>query len=372
MITALAVAFLTALYLVVGRAGMARLNRERRGLKSGHPLVSIIIPAYRSQKTIGETLSSARALDYPKKEIIVVNDSRDGTPSIARSHGARVIQNPKRMGKPASLNMATKAARGSLLFFLDSDTMASRDCLRRMVPWFSRRDVAAVMPRYLLRNKSPVSRLASLENLFTFTLLRLHMFFGSLGGFRGCSVLLRRDLILKHPWPDTLLEDNHLSATLASQGYRIIWEPGATAWTREPGSMRSLRDQKMRWGEGAYLTFREHWRFYLGSPQFITFLYPYLALGITAGMLILLLVASLAAFPSLTAPILMELSLLFAAMYLHSLIFLYLGGGGILPVKTLGFMLLYFPVMTYSYFLGVLAGIRRKRRGMRELHFRRW
>jgi cellulose synthase/poly-beta-1,6-N-acetylglucosamine synthase-like glycosyltransferase len=373
MITAVAVAALTALYIAIGVAGMARLDRERETLKrAGSPLVSVIIPAYRSQRTIEETLRSARALDYPRKEIIVVNDSRDSTPSIARGYGARVIQNPKRMGKPASLNMATRAARGELLLFLDSDTTASRDCLKRMVPWFSRKDVAAVMPRYLLKNDSPVSRLASLENIFTFALLRVHMFFGSLVGFRGCSVLVRRDLLLRHPWPDTILEDNHLSATLAGRGHRIIWEPCAVTWTREPGSMRDLRRQKRRWGEGAYLAFRKHWRFYLKSPQFITFFYPYFALGITAGILILLLMASPMAFPSLTLPVLLEIACLFTAMYLHSLIFFYLGSRRLLPLRTLGLMLFYFPVMTYSYFRGILTGIRRKRRGMNELHFRQW
>ncbi len=373
MLALTAVAALTAAYLIFGWVGMSRLDRERESLPPPRqPLVSVIIPAYNSQRIIGETLKSAKSLDYPRKEIIVVNDSRDSTPAIARSYGARVIQNPERTGKPASLNKATGAARGELLFFLDADTTASRDCLKRMVPWFSRRDVAAVMPRYLLKNISPVSRLAALENLFTFALLRIHMFFGSMVGFRGCSVLIRKDILKKQPWPETLLEDNHLSATLASEGHRIIWEPLAVTHTREPGTMHELRRQKRRWGEGACLAFRKHWRFYLSSPQFITFFYPYFALGIITGLLSLSLLLSPLLFPFLTAPILTELASIFVAMYFHSLILFHTGGGGLLPLRTLKFMLLYFPVMTYSYFRGVLAGIIRKKKGKRELHFRDW
>jgi cellulose synthase/poly-beta-1,6-N-acetylglucosamine synthase-like glycosyltransferase len=364
MLVLTAVAVLTAAYLILGRAGMLRLGRQ--------PLVSVIIPAYRSQKTITRVLKSAKALDYPRMELMVVNDSRDSVPAIARSYGARVIQNPKRVGKPASLNMAVRAARGELLLFLDSDTTASRDCLKRMVPWFSLKGVAAVMPRYLLSNSGPVSRLAALENLFTFALLRVHMLFGSMAGFRGCCVLIRRGILERHPWPETLLEDNHLSATLVSHGHRVVWEPLAVTHTREPGSIRELRRQKRRWGEGAYLAFRSHWRFYLRSPQFMSFFYPYFALGIATALLFLSLLLSPFIFPSLSVPIITELASVFVAMYLHTLIFFYLGGGGLLPLRTLKFMLIYFPIMTTFYFRGVLEGMLRKRSGEPELHFADW
>jgi cellulose synthase/poly-beta-1,6-N-acetylglucosamine synthase-like glycosyltransferase len=374
MLTVLAIAFMTAAYLILGRIGMSRLGRERRALTMPDrpPLVSIVIPAYNSQKTIGSTLKSARALDYPRKEIIVVNDSMDSTPEIARSYGAGVIQNQKRMGKPASLNRATSEAKGELLFILDSDTTASRSCLQRMVPWFSKREVAAVMPRYLLKNRGPISKLAGLENLFTFSLLRVHAFFGGTVGFRGCSVLIRRDILRKHPWPDTLMEDNHLSATLAGQGHRIIWEPLAVTHTTEPESLQELKRQKRRWGEGAGLAFLHHRRFYMRSPQFLLFFFPYLSMGIIAGLLFISLLLSPLLFPSLAAPILKELALIFVSMYAHALIFLYVGGGRPMPLGTLRFMLFYFPVATAYYFRGLLSGIKRKKKRRPELHFRHW
>ncbi len=374
MITAAVVAVLTASYLILGKLGMSRLRKERASLrKPGKlPMVSIIIPAYMSHGTISATLKSANNIDYPRKEIIVVNDSHDSTPAIARSFGARVIQNRQRVGKPAALNMATKEARGSLIFLLDADTVASGSCLRRMVPWFSAKGVAAVMPKYLLKCDSRVSRLASLENLFTFALLRIHMFFGTIVGFRGCSVLIRKDVLEKHPWPDTLLEDNHLSATLVSRDYRVIWEPRAVTWTDEPSTYREVMRQKRRWGEGAYLAFRCHRRFYLRSPQFMLFFYPYFALGIASVAMSLALLISPVFFPW-TAPILVtEMTMLFAAMYAHTMIFLYIGGGNPLPFTTLRFMVAYFPVMSFAYFRGVLSGIRRKNKGGCELHFRHW
>ena len=374
MLSAMIITVLTAVYIILGRVGMSRLSKERSALRppTKLPMVSIIIPAYNSQKTISQTLRSVSLLNYPNKEIIVVNDSDDKTPSIARLHKAVVIQNRTRIGKPAALNKAVKRARGELLFFLDADTTVSRGCLKKMVPWFSEKNVAAVMPRYILRNKHPIARLANVENTFTFALLRVHMLFGTLVGFRGCSVMIRKEVLEKHPWPDTLLEDNHLAATIARDGYRIIWEPLATTHTTEPETLKDVKHQKKRWGEGAYIAFRHHRRFYLGSKHFMAFFYPYFGLGIATGLLVLSLLLSPFLFPALSLPIASELVWIFIAMYFHTLIFLYIGGGGFLPGRTLKFTLFYFHVMTYAYFRGVVSGIRRRRHGRPEINFRHW
>ncbi|MET0379015.1 MAG: glycosyltransferase family A protein, partial [Spongiibacteraceae bacterium] len=49
--------------------------------------VTVIVPAYNAEKTIGETLISIRAQTYSQLEILVVDDgSTDATVSIAQSH----------------------------------------------------------------------------------------------------------------------------------------------------------------------------------------------------------------------------------------------------------------------------------------------
>ena len=198
------------------------------------------------------------------------------------------------------------------------------------------------------------------------------MFFGTLIGFRGCSVMIRKEILDKNPWPDTLMEDNHLAATIAQQGYRIIFEPNAISYTSEPETLSEVKSQKKRWGEGAYLAFRCHRRFYLKSPQFLFFFMPYFAMGIWTGMLILALITSPILSLGLTSLILMELIWIFVAMYFHTLIFTFIGSGKLSPMRILRFNSLYFGAMTYSYFRGVLLGIKRKKKGGCELHFRHW
>ena len=43
---------------------------------------SIVVPTYNEENDIAGTLDALTSLDYPDKEIIVVDDSTDSTPAI--------------------------------------------------------------------------------------------------------------------------------------------------------------------------------------------------------------------------------------------------------------------------------------------------
>ena len=56
------------------------------------PLVSILIPAYNAEEWIADTLQSAIAQTWPRKEIIVVDDgSRDRTAEVARRFASKEV-----------------------------------------------------------------------------------------------------------------------------------------------------------------------------------------------------------------------------------------------------------------------------------------
>ena len=56
------------------------------------PLVSILIPAYNAERWIADTIRSAQAQTWPRKEIIVVDDgSTDQTLSIARKFASKEV-----------------------------------------------------------------------------------------------------------------------------------------------------------------------------------------------------------------------------------------------------------------------------------------
>jgi glycosyltransferase involved in cell wall biosynthesis len=85
--------------------------------------VSAIIPAYNAEATIAQTITSALAQNYPRLEIIVVDDgSRDGTARIAAGFGTQVrVVTQVNRGPAAARNHGARIANGSLLAFLDAD-----------------------------------------------------------------------------------------------------------------------------------------------------------------------------------------------------------------------------------------------------------
>ena len=94
------------------------------------PLVSILIPAYNAQEWIAETLRSAVAQTWPRKEIIVVDDgSTDKTIAIARrfeSDCLKVVTQENR-GAAAARNKAFSLSHGDYIQWLDADDLLAPD-----------------------------------------------------------------------------------------------------------------------------------------------------------------------------------------------------------------------------------------------------
>jgi glycosyltransferase involved in cell wall biosynthesis len=100
------------------------------------PLVSILIPAYNSEKWISDALESAIAQTWPHKEIIVVNDgSKDRTAEVARrfsSKGVTVVSTENR-GAAAARNHALQLSQGDYIQWLDADDLLAPDKIERQL-----------------------------------------------------------------------------------------------------------------------------------------------------------------------------------------------------------------------------------------------
>ena len=88
-------------------------------------LVSIIIPAYNTEKQIADTLASVLKQTYSNFEVIVVDDaSRDRTVDVVRSFTdkrIRLICHSTNQGPGAARNRAIEAAKGKWIALLDAD-----------------------------------------------------------------------------------------------------------------------------------------------------------------------------------------------------------------------------------------------------------
>lgn len=100
------------------------------------PLVSVIVPTRNSEKTLEACLASIKEQEYPRIELIVVdNHSTDNTVAIARRFADEVCEaGPERS---AQRNLGAEHAAGDYLLFPDSDMVLSPDvvgsCVQRSV-----------------------------------------------------------------------------------------------------------------------------------------------------------------------------------------------------------------------------------------------
>ncbi len=98
------------------------------------PLVSILICAYNAERTIAQTLKSAIAQSWPRKEIIVLNDgSKDGTPGIVRQFKEVVLVSTENQGFSAAQNNVFRQAQGDYIQYLDADDLLAPDKIERQL-----------------------------------------------------------------------------------------------------------------------------------------------------------------------------------------------------------------------------------------------
>ena len=102
MLIAGTIVVLGIVFWVLGRLGLKK-QEENRHQKDYHPTVSIIIPSYSSTKTIMRCVESAKRIDYPKKEIMVVDNSKSDPTKMCRSLGVKCFHSERRLGKPKAM-----------------------------------------------------------------------------------------------------------------------------------------------------------------------------------------------------------------------------------------------------------------------------
>lgn len=99
-----------------------------------NPLVSVIIPVYNSQNTIGKCLESIENQTYPHLEILVVESKRsdDGTIDEAEKFNCQTfcLSDQERT---AATNFGIDQAKGKYLYRVDSDVILDNDLVEEAV-----------------------------------------------------------------------------------------------------------------------------------------------------------------------------------------------------------------------------------------------
>lgn len=245
------------------------------------PSVTLIIPAYNEETIIRQKLENALALDYPpeKMEIIVVADgSTDRTVEIAESfagRGVRMLFQPERRGKIAAMNRAVPCAKGEILVFSDANAFMKPQSLRALVRNFADPQVGCVSGEKRIKADYRVQAQGeSAYWRYESGIKRAESLFNTAIGAIGEIFAIRRELY--HPLrEDSIIEDFVLSMELVRDGWRIVYEPEATAWEEASPTLRAEWERRVRNCAGGFQALgRLGWLF---SPRYAFMAFQFLS-----------------------------------------------------------------------------------------------
>jgi glycosyltransferase involved in cell wall biosynthesis len=92
------------------------------------PLISVVIPVFNREKYLTGAIKSVLAQEYPRLEIIIVDDgSTDQSATIAKSFQEVRYFFQKNGGPAAARNKGIMEAKGDVLAFIDSDDLWTSD-----------------------------------------------------------------------------------------------------------------------------------------------------------------------------------------------------------------------------------------------------
>lgn len=92
--------------------------------------ISLIVPNYNGNGTIGKCLEAVFSSDYESFEVIVVDDcSTDDSAEIIRRFPCKLVTLDRNSGASVARNTGARNSSGDVLFFIDADCIVQKDTL---------------------------------------------------------------------------------------------------------------------------------------------------------------------------------------------------------------------------------------------------
>jgi biofilm PGA synthesis N-glycosyltransferase PgaC len=234
------------------------------GVRQAEPLVSVVIAGRNESDCIGRCIRAALQCGYENLEVIFVDDhSDDDSVAVARraalgltgnrrdADRVRIFPSPRRNGKPSSLNIGIRMARGEFIAIVDADSVIEYGAMQHWILPFANPRVGAVSANIRVLNSTDnlLTRLQELEYALKFTVNRnTQAHLNILNIITGMGGIFRAEIVRRLGGFDTGLgDDTDLSMNLLKQGWKLEFSIDAVVWTSVPKTRQHLWRQRMRW-----------------------------------------------------------------------------------------------------------------------------
>jgi cellulose synthase/poly-beta-1,6-N-acetylglucosamine synthase-like glycosyltransferase len=217
------------------------------------PSISISLPAYNEERSIGPTLEALLALDYPadRRQILVISDaSTDRTDDIVQGFAARGVELLRlsvRSGKTAAENAAASRLRGEIVINTDATIRIPPHALKPLVRVFQDPTIGVASGRDVSvgRVEQEANRGESGYVGYEMWLRSLETRVGSIVGASGCFYAIRRSLV-NSTFPAALSRDFASPLRARKFGYRTVSVDEAVCFVPRTTSLRAEFRRKIR------------------------------------------------------------------------------------------------------------------------------
>ena len=226
-----------------------------------YPSVTIVVPVWNEETTIGGTIKSLLSLNYPKDrlKIVVVDDgSTDGTWMImqhyAKEHPQIEIHHKENGGKHTAVNYAIERCTTDLIGCLDADSFVDKDTLKKITCVFmDDPEAMAVTPAMKIDNpKTIIQSVQSIEYLFGILVKKVMAILGAIHVTPGPFTIFRRTMFdqigMFRKAHNT--EDMEIAFRMQANHLKIENVHNAWVYTTGPNTIKKLYKQRVRWTYG--------------------------------------------------------------------------------------------------------------------------
>ncbi len=212
-------------------------------------MISIIITAFREEKTIGKAIKSFIDQDLENYEIIVIAPDEE-TLNEAKRYDVKTLTDPGK-GKPTALNIAIEKAEGNIIILTDGDVFVGENSVKNLLKKF-KDDVGAVSG-HPISTSNRNTFLGYISHLLTDMADTVRKKLISKGKLIACSGYLYaiKSGIIKEMPIDILADDAYASRIIHNAGHKIEYAEDALVYVKYPDNLEDWMKQKIR-STGAY------------------------------------------------------------------------------------------------------------------------
>jgi glycosyltransferase involved in cell wall biosynthesis len=189
--------------------------------------VSIIVPTFNEEESIGECIESLLRLNYPKNKyevIIVDNNSKDKTVDIAKRYPVKLFYEKGKQTPYAARNRGIEHSNGEIVAFTDADCIVDKEWVREGIRFFKGNKIGMMQGSTISYQKEKIK-----SKIFKYgsDLREEDWHYGT------CNMFYRKDILKEvGGFDDGFFSggDTDLAWRIKEKGYQSLFSPSAIVY----------------------------------------------------------------------------------------------------------------------------------------------